>query len=411
MITNFLLSIAVLLLASFALGEVFERFGLDAVIGYLLAGLLLGPSILKLVNPHIVEDFALVGAVLILFMAGLKEENAAQIYTNKKAVSIGIALLLGTFAAVFITLFIMGSFNLMQIIFFALAFAVVDLGVPAKLFLSLGLLDTEYGRSALNAGVINILFGFSALVGLTLFFNPTASAIAMKLLGIGIFAGLFFGLHALINKISQKVALFESEAVQFTLAFVLVLFLAYLTEALGFSSILGAFLGGVVVARTRFASTQKFADSIKAISLGLFVPLFFGWFGLELMLWGPEGIIANIVPALILLAVAVSTKFIIAFVMSKRQKLKYPGIIAASVLSLDVESLVILLLALQMGVFVDKSAISIFAPAVPFTTLIISILFVVFRKKYNIKERGAKEPVPSSLHMHHYHKYLKKHRA
>ena len=66
-ISNVLLSLFTLLIVSVILGEIFERIKLDAVVGYLIAGLLLGPSVLNWISPHAIEDFAIIGAILILF--------------------------------------------------------------------------------------------------------------------------------------------------------------------------------------------------------------------------------------------------------------------------------------------------------------------------------------------------------
>jgi Kef-type K+ transport system membrane component KefB len=384
-ITNILLSIAALLFVSIAFGELFERFGLDAVLGYLVAGLLLGPSVLNWINPHLVEDFAIVGAVLILFMAGLKESSAADIYKDRTAVKIGLSLLVGTFIAMMVMLFLIKQFNYTQMIFLALAFAVVDLGVPAKLMLSTGILNTKFGRNTLNAGVINVISGLGLLVLITMFFNPSFNAVLLKIAGIGGFILLFLGLSYVMNHLSRTILMLRSEEVQFSIAFVTVLLLAYVTEIIGFSSILGAFLAGIVISRARFAGTHEFAEKLKGVSLGFFVPLFFGWFGLELILWGPEGIIANIAYGLLFFGVAVGSKFLISYFMAKKKQIPYPGLMASSMLSLDVESLVILLLALQIGVFTNKLPISIFAISVPATTFTVSVLYPLFRKLEKVK--------------------------
>ena len=67
-ITNVILSLFVLLGVSVIFGEIFERIKLDAVVGYLIAGLVLGPSLLNWISPHAIEDFAIIGAILILFL-------------------------------------------------------------------------------------------------------------------------------------------------------------------------------------------------------------------------------------------------------------------------------------------------------------------------------------------------------
>jgi Kef-type K+ transport system membrane component KefB len=387
LITNVLLSLFVLLSGAVLLGEIFERMKLDAVIGYLIAGLLLGPSVLNWVSPHGVEDFAIIGAILILFLAGMKEEDASQLYKNKKAMVMGVGILLITFIVLFSFLlsplfpWIAGKeYTFLQILFLALAYSVVDLGVPAKILLSKRLLNTSFGQTVLNSAVINVVTGLSLMTVLTLFFTPELSTIAYKFLGILAFIGIFIVLFWIISRLGRYMVLLESEEIQFTLAFVIILLLAFLTESLGFSNILGAFLAGIIISRASFAETRSFMEKFKAVSMGLFIPLFFAWFGLELQLWGEYGIIANFGVAVLILVVALIPKFITSYVLCRANKIKAPGLVGSSMLSLDVETLIILLLAVEIGVFPNNEILSIFAPAVLITTILVAVLVNVFLK-------------------------------
>jgi len=386
-IGNVLLSLFVLLGVSVILGEIFERIKLDAVVGYLIAGLLLGPSVLNWVSPHAIEDFAIIGAILILFLAGLKEQDASSLYKDKKAMILGLGVLIITFLVIFAFLmsplmpWLSGKeYTFLQILFLALAFAVVDLGVPAKILLSKKLLNTQFGQTVLNGAVINVISGLTLLTVLTLFFSPEFSTIAYKLIGVLAFMGLFIGLFWLVSRLGKYMVLLESEEIQFTLTFILVLVLAFLTESLGFSNILGAFLAGIIISRSYFAESRAFMEKFKAVSMGLFIPLFFGWFGLELMLWGEMGIIANFGVALIFLALSLIPKFVSTFVICKINKIKAPGLVSSTMLSLDVETLIILLLAVEIGVFPNKEILSVFAPTVLITTILVSVLVNIFVK-------------------------------
>jgi Kef-type K+ transport system membrane component KefB len=386
-IGNVLLSLFLLLGVSVILGEIFERIKLDAVVGYLIAGLLLGPSVLNWISPHAIEDFAIIGAILILFLAGLKEQDASSLYKDKKAMILGLGVLVITFLVIFAFLmsplmpWLSGKeYTFLQILFLALAFAVVDLGVPAKILLSKKLLNTQFGQTVLNGAVINVISGLTLLTVLTLFFSPEFSTIAYKLLGVLAFMGLFIGLFWLVSRLGKYMVLLESEEIQFTLTFILVLILAFLTESLGFSNILGAFLAGIIISRSYFAESRAFMEKFKAVSMGLFIPLFFGWFGLELMLWGEMGIIANFGVALIFLALSLIPKFVSTFVICKINKIKAPGLVSSTMLSLDVETLIILLLAVEIGVFPNKEILSVFAPTVLITTILVSVLVNIFVK-------------------------------
>jgi Kef-type K+ transport system membrane component KefB len=375
LISNILLALVLLIGVARIFGEICERLGLGAVIGELLTGLLLGPSILNWISPHDVESFAVVGSVLILFFAGLKQKHVDDLLRNTSAVVIALAMLVLTFVGIFFAF--KGMFTITQIIFIALAYAVVDLGVPAKLLLSKNLLGSPFGQNVLNISVINILVGLLGLTGLTIFFSTSTTDVVLRLAGILGFAVLFTILFWSVNHLSRYIIMMEIEEAQFSVAFVLVLFLAYLSDALGFSTVLGAFLAGVIIAKMGFSGTRDFSEKLGAVGSGIFIPLFFAWFGLELNL---GAIIDNIWIALAILVVAVVIKFTVCYVGARMYSLPKPGMTASSMLSLDVESLVILLLAVKISVFDSSFPLDVFAPAVLGSTLLVTILLKVFSK-------------------------------
>ena len=287
MLENILLILLLLILTAKLFGGLFERMGLDSTFGELLTGILFGPSILNLVHAESIEAFAIIGSVLILFVAGMKQDNLEEIFKAKAALKIGVSLL-------FITFFVMGTFfyfvpryfdvhlNTMQIIIMALAFAIVDIGVPAKVLLSKGLLGTPSGKITVYAAIINIILGLSVFTIITVFFHASTAEIVLKLGGVLLFLGVTYLLVVSLARISSLVQKLHIDEAEFSLALVLVLAMAYFSEIIGFSSVLGAFIAGVIIAKTPFSETKSFSDKIKSISFGLFIPLFFVWFGLEI---------------------------------------------------------------------------------------------------------------------------------
>ena len=397
-VTNILLAIPLLLLVSIIFGEMFERLKLESVIGYILAGLILGPSILNLISPHLLENFAVLGIVLIMFLAGLKEENVVEIFTKKKTFFLGLSVLLITFLALF--LFLMSplsemlkipAFTPFQIIFIALAYSIVSLGVPVKLLLAKNLLSSKMGTTILNSLVANLIIGLGILTIITSLFAKSLTVITVKFLGTLFFIAIFVFLFKFISQAARRITVLRVEEAQFTLTIILLLIMSYSTQILGFSVVLGAFLAGVILSRTRFVETRAFTDRFKAISLGLFVPLFFAWIGLELKLLGSEGILANISVALILFFIAMVSKFAISYVYAKKNKIEHPGIISTSMLSLDAASLVIIFLAIKVGIFKSNLLLSIFAPSILFSTILLVVLFNIFSKSEIVSAKSNKK--------------------
>lgn len=382
MIQNILLILLVLILSAKIIGSIFEKIGLDSTIGELLTGIVLGSSMLNIVEAKSIEAFAIIGSVLILFIAGMKQQDIEEIYKDKPAIKIGLTLLIVTATIMglffyFIPRYFGIDFNLFQAIILGLAFAIVDVGVPAKVLISKGLINLPVGKIAVRSSIINIITGLFLFTIVTLLVSPNLKDIAIKTIGILLFLVLTVVLVYSLSKISKFVMRLHIEEAEFSLALVLVLALAYITEVIGFSSVLGAFIAGVLVARMPFAETRSFSDKIKSISFGLFVPLFFVWFGLEINL---VEIWKYVILAALIFFVYTSTRFVITYTYMKKYNLKMPYLLSSLMLSLDVESLVILMVALQLGIFVTNIPLTLLAPSVFFSTVLIVLLVALFSK-------------------------------
>jgi len=391
MIHNILLVLLIILLVAKILGSIFEKIGLDSTLGELLTGIILGPSLLKLVEAHSIESFAMIGSVLILFIAGMKQQDIFEIYKDKKAMKLGLTLLFATTGLMFLFFYLIPAIfkvhlGIFQAIILALTFAVVDIGVPAKLLISKGLINTPAGRITIRASIVNIVFGLFLFTILTLFFSKSLTDVALKFGGMILFLAITVGLVLFLSKIAKYVMRLHIEEAEFSLAIILILALAYLTDVIGFSSVLGAFIAGVLISRTPFAEMRSFSDRVKALSFGLFIPIFFVWFGLEIKL--AEILKYAALAGLIFLAYTL-IRFLITYAFMKKYRVKTPLLIGASVLSVDVESLVIILVALQLGIFVTDIPLTLFAPSVLLSTLFIVLLVTIFSKIELKKVKGV----------------------
>ena len=150
-------------------------------------------------------------------------------------------------------------------------------GLSVKGFIYTLLISTHF-----HYFLLFLHLGLSFFTVITLFMNPLLEATILKVGGFLLFLGVAFGLVYFLSKITKFVLKMHIDESEFSLALVLVLALAYFTEVIGFSSVLGAFIAGVLVAKMPFADTRSFTDKIKSVSFGLFIPLFFVWFGLEI---------------------------------------------------------------------------------------------------------------------------------
>ncbi len=367
--------LGLLLFASFIIGEIFERIGIESIIGYIVTGLILGPSVLQVVEPGTVKGFATIGASLVLFQAGLREENVVEIFRHKQGLQLGIGVLSGSFIFILGMLVLFGSQFLpydsfTPFLYLALGYAIVDIGVPSKIMLSKGLLRSDTGKYTVKASVINVTAGLLAVTALVVS-NSTFETLLIKLGGIVAFAVAFYVLHEFIHKIDDYIIMMEEAEAQFAITFALLLGLSYATEIIGLSTVLGAFFAGILVSRSEFSDSRAFQEKIQAIGLGLFIPIFFAWFGLTLSI---NGIINNIQAATFLFVLSTVSKLAIGYTVSKLHDMDRPVMIASSLLSLDIETLVVLLIGIDMGVF-GNEILQIFAPSVLLTTTTIVVLY------------------------------------
>ncbi|MFH1133259.1 MAG: cation:proton antiporter [Nanoarchaeota archaeon] len=382
MLDNILLILVLLILCAKLIGSLFERIGLDSTIGELLTGIAFGPSVLNLVSTESIESFAIIGSVLILFVAGLKQRDILEITKDKPAVALGIRMLFLT--AVPMALFFYAvpplfhvQFTLLQAVVLGLAFAIIDVGVPAKVLIGKGLISTPVGKVTIRAAIVNIMLGLLLFTIPTLFMGANLLTLEIKAIGMALFLGITVLLVLFLSKVSRFVMKVHIEEAEFSLAIILVLALSYLTELIGFSSILGAFIAGAIVARMPFAETRSFSAKVTSISFGLFVPLFFVWFGLSIHLaeiWKSLGL------ALLIFVAYSGLRFAIAYGYLKKKGYGMPALIASSMLSVDVESLVILMVAMTLGIFSTAMPLTLFAPSVLLSTLLIVVLVAAFSR-------------------------------
>lgn len=383
MIENILLVLLILLLGAKIIGSLFERFGIDSSLGELLTGLILGPSLLNMVEAKSIEYFAIIGSVLILFVVGIKQEDIDEISHDHKAVFLGLTLLLVT--SIIMTLFFYFvppyfgvTFTWLQAIVLAFAFAIIDVGVPAKIMITQKLITLPVGKIVVRSSIVDIILGLLMFTIASTLVNLQWTDALWKLGGIVLFTIITLLVFYFFSQITSFVLKLHVHEAEFSIALILVLAMAYMTEILGFSSILGAFIAGVFISRVSFAESRSFSDKIHAISFGLFVPLFFVWFGLEINL---AEILKNILLAGIIFLLYTSIRFLITYFYLKKNNLSAPLTVSASMLSVDVESLVVLMVATTIGIFPDKTPLNLFAPSVLLSTLFIVILVAIFSKK------------------------------
>lgn len=302
----FLLSLAALLTLARLLGELARRGGLPLVVGEILAGVVLGPTLLGRIAPRarmwlfppgapetMLSGYTTVGIVLLLTVAGLEVELDIVRRRGKSALMtsvLGIALpLAGGYLLGHLlpdSDLVRPEYRTLVALFLGVALSISALPVIAKTLLDLGLFKTDVGLLVMAAAMINDIVGwlaFSLLLGPLRGgnFEPMSVARTVALTGVFVAGALLLG-RPVLDRLLVRLQRDTNTAPRRILSLVvlLALFGASFTQAIGLHAVLGGFIIGVMVSDSPHVKERTRAvihDFVTAI----FAPVFFASLGLR----------------------------------------------------------------------------------------------------------------------------------
>ena len=286
--SNLLLAIFVLLAAAVLLVPLFKWLGLGTILGYLAAGILIGPYGLGLVSDsemiHSVADF---GIVMMLFLIGL-EVDASELWRMRhKVVGLGLTQFIGTSVVVAI-LFRLVGFAWAPAIIVGMALAMSSTAIAMQSVDQRNITKTDTGRASLaillvqDVAVIPVLALIPLLASmggapveslgeevLEVVDNPIDWWLALVVMGA--FGAALLGSRFVIRPLMSWLARTRVPEAFTAFALALVVGAALGTETLGLSPALGAFLGGVLLADSEYRhELESNLQPFKGLLLGLF---------------------------------------------------------------------------------------------------------------------------------------------
>lgn len=281
-----LLLLVVMLAGAKLLAELGERFSQPAVLGELLAGLILGDSLLRLVDPHheILHVLAELGAVLLLFEIGLESDLAELFRVGWRSLWVAVIGVVMPALLGFGVSLSLGQPPLTAV-FIGATLTATSVGITARVLKDLGVLRWGESQVVLGAAVADDVIGLLILAIVSGLARGEAfslwQVVKVLFLALLFLAGaLTIGLKAshLMLRVAQRM---RARGALVTAALVLCFSLAALAQLVGLAPIVGAFSAGLVLARTEHR--LRITDRASAIA-DLLVPLFFVIMGAQMNL-------------------------------------------------------------------------------------------------------------------------------
>lgn len=301
----FLLQCGGLLMTALLLGRLAMRVGMPALLGELLAGALLGPSLLGFVAPDLAnwvlpqrpDQFHLldaVGQVSVLLLVGVtgmltdldmvRRRGATAVRVSSAGLVIPLALGVACGLVLPASLLSQGGDRTVFAIFLGVAMCVSAIPVIAKTLIDMKLLHRNVGQLTLAAGMVDDTIGWFllSLVSAMATGGIRAGQIALSvgyMVGIAVLT-LTIG-QAVVRGVMRLTARAAEPGPTVTAAVILILLAGAATQALGFEAILGAFLCGILIGRAGGFEMARLAP-LRAVVTSVLAPLFFATAGLRM---------------------------------------------------------------------------------------------------------------------------------
>jgi Kef-type K+ transport system membrane component KefB len=278
-----LVDLAVVLAAAKLGDEIFKRLGQPAIVGEILAGLVVGPAVLGMVDmSDTLEVFAELGVVFVLFWVGLETRLEEMRAVGRSAASVGAAGVIIPFAGGYALALALGE-DSTTALFVAAALSATSVGITSAALESLGALRSRVARTILGAAVIDDILALvlvAVAVGIAAEGGVDLVSIALSVaLAAGFVAFVALGGVRAIQRrpgILQEPRFSESPLLP---AVILCLALAALAAEIGLATVIGAFLAGMIVAETK--DQHPIEEEVMPL-YAFFPPFFFASIGIQI---------------------------------------------------------------------------------------------------------------------------------
>ena len=249
--TKILLTLFIMLLAAKLMAEIFERLRQPAVVGEILAGVMIGQGVLGWVAPSEMTDtLAEIGVIFLLFTVGLETKPSAIFKVGKSAVLVAVLGVVAPFVGGYLLMRAWGGTSI-EALFIGTAMVATSVGITARVLSAMGLLDAPTSRIILGAAVIDDILGLlvlavvsSAAKGTVNYWEiGTTAALAISFTAFVVLIGA-----PVVTRIAPRIEGLRVGDSFFVFGLVLCLGLSVAADYIGVAAIIGAFLAGMALA-------------------------------------------------------------------------------------------------------------------------------------------------------------------
>lgn len=304
---------AAIILSTKFLGGLSEKVNMPQVVGALLAGVILGPSVLGLVTEtNFIASTAEIGVILLMFMAGL-DTDINEIKKNSVSMlviaSIGVILpLIGGAACYYFYFHVDPSdFNeVLKAVFMGVIMTATSVSITVEALREMGKLEGPVGSAILGAAVLDDIIGIIILTIVSSLKDPSVSIISI-LIKIGLYVILTLVVAVVLKASKPTVDEMKDTRRVSIYVMAIVLIVAFVTERyFGIADITGAYLLGLLL--STFEIKSEIARKMTVPSYMYFSPIFFASIGIKTELAGMNA--SMLIFSLLILIIAVLSKIV-----------------------------------------------------------------------------------------------------
>lgn len=283
--TGLLLTLFIMLVAAKLMAELFERLRQPAVAGEILAGVIIGPSLLGWAAPsEITNLLAEIGVIFLLFTVGLETKPAAIFKVGKQAAVVAVLGVVAPLLGGWLLMKVWGGTGI-EALFVGTAMVATSVGITARVLSGMGLLDAPTARIILGAAVIDDILGLLVLAIVSSLAAGTVNyveIITTAVLAIGFTAVIALVGAPVVTRLAPRVERLRGGQGIFIFGLALCLGLSVAAAYIGVAAIIGAFLAGMALAEAA-EDNPRMHSQMSGVTEFL-VPFFLVNIGMQLRL-------------------------------------------------------------------------------------------------------------------------------